>query len=60
MEQTVVNGMETIISNVGDLISAVVTNFGALMANNYFQMVFAIGLTGSVLGLIGAAKNSVR
>ena len=60
MEQTVVNGMEAIITNVGDLISAVVTNFGALMANNYFQMVFAIGLTGSVLGLIGAAKNSVR
>ena len=60
METTVVNGMEAIITNVGDLISAVVTNFGALMANNYFQMVFAIGLTGSVLGLIGAAKNSVR
>lgn len=60
METTVVNGMEAIISNVGDLISAVVTNFGALMANNYFQMVFAIGLTGSVLALIGKAKDSVR
>ena len=60
METTVVNGMEAIISNVSDLISAVVTNFGALMANNYFQMVFAIGLTASVLGLISHAKSAVR
>lgn len=52
--------MEAIITNVGDIVGAVITNFGALMANNYFQMVFAIGLTGAVLGLIGRAKNSVR
>lgn len=58
--ENAVSGMEQILSNVGTIVTEVISTFGDLMADANIQMIFGLGIVGTIFGLVSAAKNSVR
>lgn len=60
MQGEVLTGMEAILNNVTSIVGEVVATFTTLMADSNMQIIFGLGIVGTIFGLVGAAKNSVR
>lgn len=60
MEQTVVNGMETITTNITTIVSSAMDIFTSVLTNQYMLFIFSVGLAGTVVALVKRLKGTAR
>lgn len=60
MEQTVTTGMETIITNIGSIVTAGMNLFSTVLTNQYMLFIFSVGIAGTVVGLVRKLKGTAR
>lgn len=58
--ETVVNGMETITSNISSIVTAAMDIFTSVLTNQYMLFIFSVGLAGTVVSLVKRLKGTAR